>query len=245
MTDIALMRYLYMSRVLEGSVRPVLKVFENRDTSAIKKAFFATAGNQDPKCLASRLSKVFSCYDYYIQYSGVESDKNVGPESVCNKSKPIRTDERDYDWDMKMLHWTIDEIERIQYREYHHKRYGLFMKKSTIQNTNLKRVQCIRSLCKQLKNLYKYFKGANDVVLKVISEESKNVIAVNKEVDKEQVFPLEKNKYVEKVSEEFEDVTKLYRQKLQYNNCRDDMLGLLENKMPPELVRMVDEYIMG
>jgi hypothetical protein len=245
MTDIALMRYLYMSRVLEGSVRPVLKVFESRDTSAIKKAFFATAGNQDPKCLASRLSKVFSCYDYYIQYSGVESDKNVGPESVCNKIKPIRTDETDYDWDMKMLHWTIDEIERIQYREYYYKLRGVFMKKSTIQNTNLKRIQCIRSLCKQLKKIQKHFRGANDVVLKVMSEESKNVITVNKEVDKEQVFPLEKNKYVEKVSEEFEDVAKLYRQKLQYNNCREDMLGLLGNRMPPELVGIVAEYIIG
>jgi len=242
MTDIALMRHLYMSRVMEGLVRPVLKVFETRDTG---KAFFATVGNLDRKCLASRLSKVLTCYDYYIQYGRVESDKNVIPEPVCNKTKPIRTDETDYDWDMKMLHWTIDEMERIQYREYHHKRYGLLMKKSTIQNTNLKRVQCIRRLCKQLKNIYKYFKGANDVVLKVISEESNNVIAVNKEIDNEQVFPLEKNKYVEKVNAEFEDATKLYRDKFQYNNCRDDMLGLLENKMPPELVRMVDKYIMG
>lgn len=245
MTDIALMRHLYLSRVLEGSVRPVLKVFENRDTSAKEKAFFATAGNQDRKSLASRLSKVFSCYDYYIQYSGVESDKTVGPESVCNKIKPIRTDETDYDWDMKMLHWTIDEIERIQYREYYYKLRGVFMKKSTIQNTNLKRIQCIRSLCKQLKKIQKHFRGANDVVLKVMSEESKNVIAVNKEVDKEQVFPLEKNKYVEKVSEEFEAVAKLYRQKLQYNNCREDMLGLLGNRMPPELVGIVTEYIVG
>ena len=87
--------------------------------------------------------------------------------------------------------------------------------------------------------------GSVRPVLKVISEESKNVIAVNKEVDKEQVFPLEKNKYVEKVSAEFEDVTKLYRQKLQYNNCREDMLGLLGNRMPPELVGIVAEYIIG
>ena len=245
MTDIALMRYLYMSRVLEGSVRPVLKVFESRDTSAIKKAFFATAGNQDPKCLASRLSKVFSCYDYYIQYSGVESDKNVGPESVCNKSKPIRTDERDYDWDMKMLHWTIDEIERIQYREYYYKLCGVFMKKSTIQNTNLKRIQCIRSLCKQLKKIQKHFRGANDVVLKVISEESKNVIAVNKEVDKEQVFPLEKNKYVEKVKAEFVDAIKPYSEFYTYSCCRDEVLGLLENKVPDELVTMIEGYIIG
>ena len=79
----------------------------------------------------------------------------------------------------------------------------------------------------------------------MISKEANNVIAVNKEVDNKQVFPLEKNKYVEKVNIEFEDTAKLYRDKYLYADSRDDMLGLLENKMPSELVRIVDEYIMG
>ena len=212
-------------------------------------SYFVNAGALDPYCLASQISRVFTWYNYFIRYDNIRlAPNNTYPwcHTRMGVKKPVRNGETDQEWDFKMLQWTIQEIENIQRMEY---RVGCYPQCDSnrlwMKKLNLKKMQRVRRLCKQLKNIYKYFKGANDVVLKVISEESKNVIAVNKEIDNKQVFPLEKNNYVEKVTAEFHDATKLYRGKFQYNNCRDDMLGLLENKMPPELVRMVDEYIMG
>ena len=212
-------------------------------------AYFANAGALDPYCLASQISRVFTWYNYFIRYDNIRlAPNNTYPwcHTRMGVKKPVRNGETDQEWDFKMLQWTIQEIENIQRMEY---RVGCYPQCDSnrlwMKKLNLKKMQRVRRLCKQLKNIYKYFKGANDVVLKVISQESHKVIAVNKEIDNERVFPLEKNKYVEKVNAEFHDATKLYRGKFQYNNCRDDMLGLLENKMPPELVRMVDEYIMG
>jgi len=211
-------------------------------------AYFANAGALDPYCLASQISRVFTWYNYFIRYDNIRlAPNNTYPwcHTRMGVKKPVRNGETDQEWDFKMLQCTIEEIENIQRREYRVGCYPCDSNRLWMKKLNLKKMQRVRRLCKQLKNIYKYFKGANDVVLKVISEESKNVIAVNKEIDNKQVFPLEKNNYVEKVTAEFHDATKLYRGKFQYNNCRDDMLGLLENKMPPELVRMVDEYIMG
>jgi len=211
-------------------------------------SYFVNAGALDPYCLASQISRVFTWYNYFIRYDNIRlAPNNTYPwcHTRMGVKKPVRNGETDQEWDFKMLQCTIEEIENIQRREYRVGCYPCDSNRLWMKKLNLKKMQRVRRLCKQLKNIYKYFKGANDVVLKVISEESKNVIAVNNEIDNKRVFPLEKNKYVEKVTAEFHDATKLYRGKFQYNNCRDDMLGLLENKMPPELVRMVDEYIMG
>jgi len=223
----------------------LLGLYEGNDVCR-DGAYFANAGTLDPHCLASRISRVFTWYDYFSRYDNIKlAPNNSYPFGTLHK-KPVRNDETDQEWDFKMLQWTIQEIENIQRMEYRVCFYNFNNScRPRLQKMNLKKMQKIRSLCKQLKNLYKYFKGANDVLIKVISEESHKVITVNKEIDNKQVFPLEKNNYVEKVNAEFEDATKLYRGKFQYSNCRDDMLGLLENKIPTELVRMVDEYIMG
>ena len=220
----------------------------NRETNDVCRdgAYFATVGNLDPKCLASRISKIFSCYDYYIRYGGVKLDSDLEPKSVLDKNKPVRTDETDQEWDFKMLHWTLDEIERLQYREYARRVFSLWSRKSTLKNLNLKKIQCIRLLCKQLKQAGKYFMTSRtNTFLKVVLDESKNVITVNKKLDNDKVFPLEKNKYVEKVKAEFVDAIKPYSDFYTYSCCRDDVLGLLENKVPDELVRMIEGYIIG
>lgn len=223
----------------------LLGLYEGNDVCR-DGAYFANDGALDPYCLASRISRVFTWYNYFIRYDNIRlAPNNTYPCSTLRK-KPVRNGETDQEWDFKMLQWTIQEIENIQRMEY---RVGCYppcdANRLWMKKLNLKKMQRVRRLCKQLKNIYKYFKGANDVFFKVISKEANNVIVVNKEVDNKQVFPLEKNNYVEKVTAEFHDATKLYRDKYLYADSRDDMLGLLENKMPSELVRMVDEYIMG
>lgn len=223
----------------------LLGLYEGNDVCR-DRAYFANDGALDPYCLASRISRVFTWYNYFIRYDNIRlAPNNTYPCSTLRK-KPVRNGETDQEWDFKMLQWTIQEIENIQRMEY---RVGCYppcdANRLWMKKLNLKKMQRVRRLCKQLKNIYQYFKGANDVLLKVISKEANNVIAVNKEVDNKQVFPLEKNNYVEKVTAEFHDATKLYRDKYLYADSRDDMLGLLENKMPSELVRIVDEYIMG
>lgn len=223
----------------------LLGLYEGNDVCT-SGAYFANAGALDPYCLASRISRVFAWYNYFITYDNIRlAPTNRYPSSITI-DKPIRNNETNKEWDFKIINWTVHEIENIQRMEY---RVGCYPSSDSnrlwMKKLNLKKMQRVRRLCKQLKNIYKYFKGTNDVFFKVVSKEANNVIAVNKEVDNKQVFPLEKNKYVEKVNIEFENTAKLYRDKSLYVDCRDNMLGLLENKIPTELVRMVDEYIMG